>query len=174
MKLKGTGVEFFDGLKTIDSSITENGNLNTLAFKEALLSFLDNHASPNAYIVIDKMSILQSLGFNAKDFVSLTASLQMKVRKRECILITRCRGKSNLDLTEDFTLEESTDLPSNMLSHSASLNIVVRPLSTGKSTNVTGNICFLWTNEKSVSRYQFRVDEKDVQIFAKGTSNAVL
>jgi len=120
------------------------------------------------------MSILQSLGFNAKDFVSLTASLQMKVRKRECILITRCRGKSNLDLTEDFILEESTDLPSNMLSHSASLNIVVRPLSTGKSTNVTGNICFLWTNEKSVSRYQFRVDEKDVQIFAKGTSNAVL
>ena len=158
----------------IEKAISDNGNFDVSAFTEELLAFLDKHASPNAYIIVDKISILQSFGLSTKDVVSLTKALQMRARQNNCVLITRCRGKSNLDSTEDFNLEDSGDLFSNLLSHSASLNIVVRPLSTGKSASVTGNICFLWTNKKNVNKYQFRVEEKDVRIFAKGTSNAVL
>ena len=182
LKLKAAGgVEFFDGLKVIDKTINDdNGLFNYLAFKEELLSFLDTNADhhSNAYVIIDKFSILQSLGVCPKEVFSLTRAVQLRVRKYGCVLITRCRGKeSNLEAlseTESDNYEDPTDISSNILSHPASLNIIVRPLPTGKSTNVSGNLSFLWATEKSWSRYQFRIEEKDVRIFAKGTSSAVL
>ena len=180
LKLKGSGgVEFFDGLKVIDKIINDdNGFFNYLAFKEELLSFLDTNADhqSNTYVIIDKFSILQSLGVCPKEVFSLIRAVQLRVRKYGCVLITRCRGKeSNLEaVTGTDYCEDPTDISSNILSHSASLNIIVRPLPTGKSTNVSGNLTFLWATEKNWSRYQFRIEEKDVRIFAKGTSSAVL
>jgi len=180
LKIKGSGgVEFFDGLKVIDKTIQDdNGLFNYSAFKEELLSFLDTNAQhhSNTYVIIDKFSILQSLGVCPKEVITLTRAVQLRVRKYGCVLITRCRGKeSNLEaVTETDNCEDPTDISSNILSHSASLNIIVRPLPTGKSTNVSGNLSFLWATEKNWSRYQFRIEEKDVRIFAKGTSSAVL
>jgi hypothetical protein len=72
--------------------------------------------------------------------------------------------------------DEQADQLSAFLAHCAHLNIVVRPLSTGRSINVTGNLNFMWTSNLSQEKnqYQFRVEEKDVKVFAAGTSTAVL
>ena len=59
LKLKEEGIEFFDGLKVIEKAISDNGNFDVSAFTQELLSFLDKHASPNTYIIVDKISILQ-------------------------------------------------------------------------------------------------------------------
>ena len=154
----------------MNKSISDNGYFDFPAFEEELLSFVEKNAESNAFIVFDKLSILQSLGISIKEILRLTRALQIRVQKYKCVLITRCRGISK----EDTNFEEPSNIVSNILSHSASLNIFVSPLHTGKSANVSGNLSFLWATEKSWSRYQFRIEEKDVRIFAKGTSSAVL
>ena len=72
--------------------------------------------------------------------------------------------------------EEGNDRISAFMSHTSNLSIAVRPLSSGRSSTVTGNICFLWNDPEDgqIQHFQFRVEEKDVKVFAIGTSGAVL
>ena len=69
----------------------------------------------------------------------------------------------------------------SFLDHTSHLTIVVWKLATGYSEIVSGNICFGWvrsneTNEclQDEGRYQYNIEEKDVKVFALGTSSAVL
>ena len=69
----------------------------------------------------------------------------------------------------------------SFLDHTSHLTIVVWKLATGYSEIVSGNICFGWvrSNEANHSlqdegRYQYNIEEKDVKVFALGTSSAVL
>ena len=58
---------------------------------------------------------------------------------------------------------------------------MVWKLKTGYSEIVSGNICFGWARESADhhstqdgGRYQYNIEEKDVKVFALGTSSAVL
>ena len=75
-----------------------------------------------------------------------------------------------------LTVCDDTDRFSAFLSHISDMTIAVRPLPSGRSSNVTGNLCYLLNDpeKKQIQRFQFRVEEKDVKVFAIGTSNAVL
>lgn len=70
--------------------------------------------------------------------------------------------------------DPEADQLSSIIGHCSHLNIVVWPLPTGKSSSVSGNITFSWMTSKCFGDYQFRIEDKDVKIFAPGTSKGVL
>lgn len=175
VKSKEAGnIKFIDGLKLITDHVQDNGLLAINPFAQTFLSAVTECLQDNAVIIIDKLSLLQSLGFTTKDLLNLTLALQNAQEEfKNCCLITRCRSLTDLGEAESH---EDVDRFSAFLSHNSDLTIVVRPLLSGRSANVTGNLCYLWNDpeEKQIQRFQFRVEEKDVKVFARGTSNAVL
>ena len=104
----------------------------------------------------------------------LVQELQSICERYQSCLVTRCRALTGLG--EEETHDEGSDRISAFLSHTANLTIAVRPLASGRSSTVTGNLCFLWNlpEESQIQLFQFRVEEKDVKVFAFGTSGAVL
>lgn len=175
LKLKESGaVEYIDGLKLISTSFNEDGQLNHNIYIQKVLTELENNATDGAFVVVDKISLLQTLGLPAREMFRFSSAIQKTALRHNCCLVTCSRASSKLGiLHEDLSLAESDHL-SAFLAHSANLNIVARPLPSGKSLNVTGNLTFMWANADVIHQMQFRVEEKDVRVFAKGTSNAVL
>ena len=65
------------------------------------------------------------------------------------------------------------------LSTFSNLTVVVWPLSTGHSEVVSGNLLFSWKGEEEGveadrGRFQYNIEDKNVRVFALGTSRAVL
>ena len=174
LKLRESGtLRFFDGFQSVSEALDDQDNFNYLSKK--LMSFLDENLDENSVIILDKVSILQSLGLDTKSAVELCLALQLKALTTKSVLVTRSRANSSLDVDlEDFSVDDPSDQISSFLAQSAFLNIVVRPLPTGKSLSVTGNLHFKSRAETAIHRFQYLLEEKDVKIFAKGTSNAVL
>lgn len=124
-------------------------------------------------IIVDKLSLLFNLGLHLQDLLPFVQNLQ-KMDTSAC-LITLCRAHSSLQTLIETSDDAAATQLAAYLAHTSHLNVVVRPLKTGRSFSVSGNIAFTWTtNHKETGQYQYRVEEKDVRVFAAGTSSAVL
>lgn len=173
LKMKETNlIQFFDCFKTSNDCIDEEGNLEKQKLLKLMMDFIERHLKQSDYVIFDKISLLESMGFSEKEIILLLRNIIKQVKEKDGILVLRCRKMSTLD--KEMSNEDIVDTLTSWISHQASLNLVVKPLSTGKSINVTGNISSHWTNENDILHSQFRVEEKDVKLFAKGTSSAVL
>ena len=173
MKLKESKSVFYYDFMSKFSTFCDNPK----DLVQDLLETLDSELTENSILVLDKFSLVSSLGFTAKQSLNLAQKLQKLVVLKKSTLVTCSRANSNLGSEDYLSQNEQNEVISAFLSHSATLNIVVRPLKSGKSRNVTGNLTFLWTLPNQGNKpqeYQFRVEEKDVKIFSAGTSNAVL
>ena len=74
-------------------------------------------------------------------------------------------------------VDEALNSVSAYLTRSSDLVVRCWPLCSGKSSSVTGNLCFEWSAGGAcgeTGRFQFRVDEKTVRVFALGASRDVL
>ena len=134
-----------------------------------------NKAGPgcaSTTVIVDKLSVLLSLGVPANDVVIFARYLQSMVQKRqkgcEVVLLPR-RDPDDVD--------EALNSVSAYLTRSSDLVVRCWPLCSGKSSSVTGNLCFEWSAGGAcgeTGRFQFRVDEKTVRVFALGASRDVL
>ena len=98
VKSKEAGkMKFIDGLKLITDHIQDNGLLAINHFTQTFLSALTESIQDNAVIIIDKLSLLQSLGFTTKELLNLTMALQSAHEKfKNCCVITRCKALTDL------------------------------------------------------------------------------
>ena len=92
---------------------------------------------------------------------------------------TRNSEKSRDEYNESSNENENKLV--SFLDHTSHLSVIVWKLATGYSETVSGNFCFGWTEEGKMQhslqdsgRYQYNIEEKDVKVFALGTSKAVL
>ena len=167
-------VDYIDGLKLISENINSEGTLVIEQFLNSMLAQVREYHKENTVLIIDKISLLRSLGVTDREMLALVQELHLICHQHKSCLITRSRAMTGLGDCENH--EEGNDRISAFMSHTSNLSIAVRPLSSGRSSTVTGNICFLWNDPEDgqIQHFQFRVEEKDVKVFAIGTSGAVL
>ena len=178
-KLKESGnVTYIEAFSKIASLIDANELSSYDVVIEHLLEEIKKEMSENAFVILDKISIFYNLGMPTKTTMKFIRELQKHAVKKGCLIVTCSKSYSKLGLADQDDFIHDDDGFLSYLSPCATLNIVVRPLSSGKSMNVTGNMIFLWnlpTNPNLMPKYyQFRLEEKDVKVFSAGTSNAVL
>jgi len=166
-------INFIDGLKLVSENVNDDGVVDTLPLLNSIISQVKQCVKENTVLIIDKISLLHSLGLTNREMLALVQELQSICEQHKSCLVTRSRTLTGLG--EDDSHDEGDHI-SAFLSHTANLTIAVRPLASGRSSTVTGNLCFLWNipEEGQIQHFQFRVEEKDVKVFAIGTSGAVL
>ncbi len=130
---------------------------------------------------MDKLSLLSgSGGMAAIDAVVLARGLQQVCQQVPSgCLVTLCRTAARADDDDDDEGgEEESESPvdplPHYLSHNSDLNVRVWPLRTGRSEAVTGNLHLEWRRKGRTGRAQFKVEERNVRVFAPGTSQGVL
>ena len=132
---------------------------------EALTDIVAKRPGIKVTVIIDKLTLLLSLGFSTRDVFVFVRKLALKLGEVGGNLVTLCHR------TED---KEDCNKLANVVGEDADLSVVVWPLTSGKSSSVTGNMRFYWKGSRESGRYQFRTEEKDVKVFALGMSSAVL
>ena len=175
LKLRESGqVVFYEGLKKIlDLSLTDSttfllSNDHGISSLKALYQEISSLVSDNTLVVLDQVSVLTCLGFTTHSIytfchylVSMIASLN------NCQLVMRLDqvGNSSVQLVR-------------LMQQLARLNLTVAGLLTGQSRDVSGVLTLqdrgVEGEERGQRIFQFRVEDKNVKIFAPGTSSAVL
>jgi len=137
-------------------------------------------------IIVDKLTLLSSLGVPLGEIVTFAQYLQALALEQGATLVTLSRGHSSRDLGSRYKDEMELDLGDSgggscdslvaFLDHTSHLTVVVWPLMTGHSEVVTGNFLFSWNDQSGgeTGRYQYNTEEKNVKVFALGASSAVL
>ena len=123
-----------------------------------------------ATIIVDKLSVLLSLGVPADAVVVFARYLQSLAEKTgdrcDVVLLTR-RDPDDVD--------GALNRVSSCLTRSSDLTIRCWPLGSGKSGSVTGNLSFEYSGGGcETGRFQFSVEDKTVRVFALGASKDVL
>jgi len=132
-------------------------------------------------IIVDKLTLLSSLGVPVAEIVAFVQYLQALALDAGATLVTLSRGHSSRELgrryKDDMELDNECDSVVAFLDHTSHLTVVVWPLTTGHSEVVTGNFLFSWSDDSAsvdCGRYQYNTEEKNVRVFALGASSAVL
>ena len=178
-KLKDSGrIVLIDGLASFDSQEDDSTFLENLAnaIKHNLVQD-SSSAKAGHLVIIDKLSLLISLGFPLGRIIKFTRDLQFQLQASSASMVTLVRSSTKKQ-KNNYEQDEMADRLSAYLSHTSHLNIIVTPLNTGKSADVSGNLSYTWADQivskKEVHRYHFRVDDKDIKVFAPGTSTSLL
>jgi len=152
---------------------------------EQKISEFENNSRPS-YVIIDKLSTFLSIGIATSKIIPFILKIQQIVQERNGTLVTLTSGISsripaNTQANEFEIGDEQENKLVAFLDHTSHLTVVVWHLATGYSEVVSGNLCFGWARENADSnyvqeagRYQYNIEEKDVKVFALGTSSAVL
>ena len=133
--------------------------------RETACSLQAKNSGSELVIIVDKLSLFQTLGVSTHDLTVFTKYLHQLILEISASLVTLARVDP-----ED---EESDEL-ANYLLNNCDLSVWTWPLKTGKSSSVSGNMKFRWLERFESGRYQFSVEDKNVKVFALGASNAVL
>ena len=171
---------FFEGLKMIGEAYGgQDSAFNFISgpcqdpLKRLCLEIRDHvqkhsqdHPGKEMMIILDKLSLFQTLGVSVHDIAIFTKYLHQIASASSGTLGTLVRK----DPEDDVSSEELT----NYLLENSDLSIWTWPLRTGKSSSVSGNLEFQWLDRSESGRYQFSVEDKNVRVFALGASNAVL
>jgi len=163
----------------------ENALSNLSKTIENKISEFEDSSKP-LYVIIDKLSLFLSIGITISKIIPFLLKVQQLVLDRKGTLVTLTNGVSGrvhekTHLHEIDTGDEQENKLVSFLDHTSHLTVVVWKLKTGYSEIVSGNICFGWARESADhhstqdgGRYQYNIEEKDVKVFALGTSSAVL
>lgn len=128
--------------------------------------------TPHLLVVFDTISTLEWLGFNATEVCRLSRALSSLCRKLSASLLLRYHILDREVIDSTFSL----------LQQLAAYRVEVRPLSSGKSGAVSGEICIhpgplydksLTTIETDKS-LQYRLTDFSATFFTKGTGSTVL
>jgi len=158
LKLRESGqVLFYEGLKKILDMSLADSSMSCAGLYQEISSLV----SDNTLLVIDQVSILTSLGMTIPSV--LTFCHYLVTSMPTCQLVIRLNQKGKL---------------LRLVQRLAGLNLTVAGLQTGQSRDVSG---VLTVQSKGADvedwdkrTFQFRLEDKNVKIFAPGTSSAVL
>lgn len=128
-------------------------------------ALLNRGSNKELLIIVDKLSILGTLGLSPFDLAVFAKYLHQLTVNLSANLVTLTRADPEDESSKELTI---------YLLENFDLSIWTWPLKTGKSSLVSGNIKFQWLVMCEEGRYQYSVDDKSVKVFALGASNAVL
>ena len=168
LKLRENGqVVFYEGLKKImDLSLADSSPFQfddpDLSSLKPLYQEISSLVSDNTLVVLDQVSILTSLGLTIPSVFTFCHYLVTSLASRpSCQLVIRLHQSG----------DKSGQLV-RLIQQMAGLNLTVTGLHTGQSRDVSGVLTVNTGGDQRTS--QFRVEDKNVKIFAPGTSSAVL
>eukprot|EP00090_Calanus_glacialis_P015899 TRINITY_DN25013_c0_g1_i1.p1 TRINITY_DN25013_c0_g1~~TRINITY_DN25013_c0_g1_i1.p1 ORF type:complete len:244 (-),score=84.27 TRINITY_DN25013_c0_g1_i1:67-798(-) len=174
LKLREKGqVVFYEGLKKIlDSSLADSSTFQVddtgLSSLKPLYLEISSLITDNTLVILDQVSILTCLGFTTPSIYAFCHYLMSMMASMDtCQLVMRLdqAGGRSVQLVR-------------LLQQLSRLNLTVAGLQTGQSRDVSGVLTMQdrgAEGQKGGQRtFQFRVEDKNVKIFAPGTSSAVL
>jgi len=162
LKLKQSGrVMFYEGLKKIPEFLEDTDD--DLGIMKKIYDEVVKMVGDNTLVIVDQVTILSIMGFSVKSVYGLCHYLTSLINKQ----------RSSQLILRMFEDTESTNPIVHLVSRASMLNIYVEGLSTGLSRDVSGTI-HLRCQKNPDKRLQFKLLEKDVKVFAPGTSQAVL
>ena len=166
LKLRQAGrVVFYEGLRLLPALLeTEAGDEATLV--RALHRDLGQLAAAGSLVVLDQVSVLRCLGLSAGSVYLVCHQL--------AVLLA---GLQDTQLVIRM-FEQQQPAPASpglvpLVTRLASLHLSVSGLETGLSKDVSG-VLNISTPESDTRTLHFKFVDKDVKIFARGTSSAVL
>ncbi|XP_043235269.1 uncharacterized protein LOC122388334 [Amphibalanus amphitrite] len=148
-------------LRSDSGALTAGGPLPVRAVFDQLTGSADRSAS---LLVLDNLSALAALGCRPADLLLLVHNLQRWCRRRDAALATLTSRDA-----DDRTLCQLAAA----VAGSADLAVTVRGLSSGHCAEVTGELELRRPGEAALLR-QFKAEDRNVRVFAAGTSRAVL
>ncbi len=177
-------LRFMEVLKEMAEEYLETeetqGNLSELLAKirRDANALRQQRPGKNLVIIIDKLSLLGNL-------LGTSSALQLA---RGLVHLTQAESSTQLVIRDrrpvrDTAGEDAADPLTNYLSHCSDLNLNVWPLKTGTSECgdvPTGNLEIVWPKQLESNclgmkkLMQFKLEERNVRVFAPGTSKSVL
>ena len=154
-------VVFYDGLKNLPKLFEED--LEDEELVKTIFSDIKKSVRDNTLIIVDQVSILTSLGVGAKYVYLLCHYLSLLINSfNNSQLVIRM-----------FDSSDGQSQLVNLVSSLSSCHVSVRGLETGESRDVSG-VLLISTPDTDTKILQFKILDKDVKVFAPGTSSAVL
>lgn len=145
-------------------------DLSDILFRSIKDEYCEMKKSGNVTIVIDDLSHLYNLGFTLKDSMCYLKLLRSLI---ECDNASLCIAIH----TYDSRLQNcSANVAVNILKYMAHLFVMIDSLETGYSNDITGKITINWRidhirtehNWPEVSKYMYKVSDRQVKIYAPG------
>ena len=133
---------------------------------EGLCQQILDAASEPCFLIVDHLSILSHLGYSTRSQLVFTNKLLRHTRdKGGKLLVSYSLSTNHIDSLATY------------LQRTADLSFLIEDLKTGRSKDVSGNLCIATRDENgafSRKDLQYRLEERTVKVFAPGTSGAVL
>jgi len=162
VKLRQSGrVLFYEGLKKIPVLLEDSDN--DLEIMKKVYDEVGKMVGDYTLVIVDQVTILSIMGFSVKSVYGLCHYLTSLIDQQT----------SSQLIIRMFEDAESRNPIVHLVSRVSMLNIYVEGLSTGLSRDVSGTIRLKCQNNQDKS-LQFKLLEKDVKVFALGTSQNVL
>ena len=162
LQLRQSGrIVFYEGLKKLPQLFEESEDDEELV--KSIFSEVQRDVGDNTLVIVDQVSILSSLGVRDKYVYLLCHHLA---------LLTASKQDSQL-LLRLFDSSSYKGSLVNQVAALSTLQISINSLETGQSRDVSG-IMLISTHQTDPKMLQFKVLDKDVKVFAPGTSSAVL
>jgi len=159
---------FVDVMSTLLQDVRdENPEKNLDISLEGLCAQILAAVTEPCFLIIDHLSILSHLGYSRRSQLVLTNKLLRHTRERGGKLLVSYSSLST----------NHTDSLATYLHRNADLSFLIEDLKTGRSKDVSGNLCIAARDENgafSRKDLQYRLEERTVKVFAPGTSGAVL
>uniref|UniRef100_A0A3P9IKG0 Elongator complex protein 6 n=2 Tax=Oryzias latipes TaxID=8090 RepID=A0A3P9IKG0_ORYLA len=130
-------------------------------------------------LLMDDVSVLLSLGVRVGavlDFSHYCRTTVCSQLQGNVVMLVRCDGEAE----EDYADDEGSEQLMRGLTHQSCLTLHVQGLPTGYCRDIHGQVEFCWKKRQSDGQhapkkvFQFKVHDKGVSFFARGTSRAVL
>ncbi|XP_014220143.1 elongator complex protein 6 [Trichogramma pretiosum] len=141
--------------------------------KDECISKAKEMSEQKVYLIIDDLSHLFDVGLNVQDIWYFIRCIRSFINDEP--LLTLCVTSHVFDSSLEFC---ETNIIANVLKHSADLVIVVRPLETGQSREISGKLAVYWKSESERLRfkwseemtYLYKLHDREVKLFAPGSS----
>jgi len=166
MKARDTGsFHHIDGsIKILNACLAIDPCLRSESGLQFLLYEVAQNLSEGVVLVLDNLTILTYLGFSIREINLFIQKLLLKIKDLGGLLVCTFSTNSSVELV-------------NYLTRLADIAVVLEDLKTGKSRDVSGHMTVksrLQNGGHHCTDYQFRLEDRNVKIFAPGTSAAVL
>nr|XP_014353136.1 PREDICTED: elongator complex protein 6 isoform X2 [Latimeria chalumnae] len=139
------------------------------------LSQTDSSTWKFPVLIVDDLSVLLSLGVNVVNVLDFIHYCRATIcSKLKGTVVTLAHSDEDIG-------DEEMELIAKLLSHQSSLMLKLEGLATGYCKDVHGEIKITWRGashikpQKNITEvYQYKIQDKNVRFFARGTSSAVL
>jgi len=131
---------------------------------DAIDVLLERRPEHGLLVIVDKLTLLDSMAAGAG---CPNVSSVKTLRQLQSLCATK---------RADLTVAVAANRPSAAaaVAHSSDLYLRTWPLTTGRSSSVSGNLSYAWPLFGREGQWQFKVEERSVKLFAAGASEAVL